>query len=93
MIVAKILAINKVAATSYGKARQKKRCSRNVEHNCPILTDTQFSYSRKTLMIDFGTSTPFFFDARKEWQYYGGGLRKRGFGTSLKRAKAMWSYS
>ena len=42
-------------------------------------------------MIDFGTSTPFFFDARKEWQYYGGGLRKRGFGTSLKRAKAMWS--
>ena len=43
-------------------------------------------------MIDFGTSTPFFFDARKEWQYYGGGLRKRGFGTSLKRAKAMWSY-
>ena len=63
MIVAKILAINKVAATS--KARQK-RCSRNVEHNCPILTDTQFSYSRKTLMIDFGTSTPFFFDAM-EW--------------------------
>ena len=56
------------------QASQAKRCSRNVEHNCPILTDTQFSYSRKTLMIDFGTSTPFFFDVR-----WNGMDQNRGF--------------
>ena len=42
MIVAKIFAINKVAAE-----KTTERCSRNPEHNCPILTDTQFTTVEK----------------------------------------------